>query len=126
MKEIIYILAGALSLALVRPFYDFLLKIIENFKNNRQAQPVESVTPFVTHAQLATTKTEIYNDITGIIKDAKEEFATKESVTALKEDFRDVKKKVEDMTVVMSSVDKTLAIMADRQKRREGDCKEHD
>lgn len=123
MKEIIYILAGAVSLALVKPFYDFLLKIIDNFRNRPQQQ-IDNVTPFVTHAQLATTKTEIYNDITGIIKDAKEEFATKESVTALKEDFRDVKKKVEDMTVVMTSVDKTLAIMADRQKRRAGDCEE--
>ena len=120
MKEIIYILAGAVSLALVKPFYDFLLKIIDNFKN----KPTETVTPFVTHPQLATMKTEIYNDVTTIIDKTCEKMASKESVDNLKDSFDEVKKKVEGMSVIMASVDKTLAIFADRQKRREGDCKD--
>lgn len=124
MKELIYILAGAVGLVLVKPFYDFILKLIENIRSNKEVKSTEGVSPFVTHAQLATTKTEIYNDITGIIKDAKSEFATKESVDALRQDFKDVKADVKAMSVIMTAVDKTMAVMADRQKRREGDCKE--
>lgn len=124
MKELIYILAGAVSLMLVKPFYEFILKLIDNARSNKETKETESVSPFVTHAQLATTKTEIYNDITGIIKDAKSEFATKESVDALRQDFKDVKADVKAMSVIMTAVDKTMAVMADRQKRREGDCKE--
>lgn len=124
MKEIIYLLAGAVSLALVKPFYDFILRLIDNVRLNKEPKSPEAVSPFVTHAQLASTKTEIYNDITGIIKDAKSEFATKESVDALRQDFKDVKADVKAMSVIMTAVDKTMAVMADRQKRREGDCKE--
>ena len=124
MKELIYILAGAVSLMLVKPFYEFILKLIDNARSNKEPKETESVSPFVTHAQLATTKTEIYNDITGIIKEAKSEFATKESVDALRQDFKDVKADVKAMSVIMTAVDKTMAVMADRQKRREGDCKE--
>lgn len=124
MKEIIYLLAGAVSLALVKPFYDFILRLIDNVRSNKEPKSPEAVSPFVTHAQLASTKTEIYNDITGIIKDAKSEFATKESVDALRQDFKDVKADVKAMSVIMTAVDKTMAVMADRQKRREGDCKE--
>ena len=124
MKELIYILAGALSLALIKPFYEFILKLIDNARSNKETKSVEDATPFVTHTQLAATKTEIYNDITGIIKDAKSEFATKESVDALRQDFKDVKADVKAMSVIMTAVDKTMAVMADRQKRREGDCKE--
>jgi len=125
MKELIYIVAGAFCLALVKPFYDFILKLIDNMRSNKDAKSVDTVSPFVTHEQLSETKTAIYNDITGIIKDAKNEFATKESVDALRQDFRDVKADVKAMSVIMTAVDKTMAVMADRQKRREGDCKEN-
>ena len=81
---VVVIILGVFGI-LVRDFFKWLNCLL------KKESGIET-SPFVTHCQLASTKSEIYNDVTEIIERTKNEMATKESVSALREDFKEVKK----------------------------------
>ena len=56
---------------------------------------IVSVGIFTTPKQLSDTKDKIYDDIDRKLKAQEEKFATKEIVNSLKQDFEDVKKKID-------------------------------
>ncbi len=56
---------------------------------------IVSVGIFTTPKQLSDTKDKIYDDIDRKLKEQEEKFATKEIVNSLKEDFEEVKKKID-------------------------------
>lgn len=56
---------------------------------------IVSVGIFTTPKQLSETKDKIYDDIDRKLKEQEEKFATKEIVNSLKQDFEDVKKKID-------------------------------
>ena len=100
---------------LIRDFFKWLNGFI------KKSSDIE-IPPYVTHTQLASTKSEIYNDVTEIIEKTKNELATKESVNLLREDFKEVKKNVEGQTTILNEIKISLAVMAESQKqRRNGD-----
>jgi hypothetical protein len=56
---------------------------------------IVSIGIFTTPKQLSDTKDKIYDDIDRKLKEQEEKFATKEIVNSLKQDFEEVKKKID-------------------------------
>ena len=108
----ICLVVGVVVTAFSKQLFKFFKDI---FENKSQSTPI---IPYVTHEQLAQKTTKIYDDFACELKTAKSEMATKESVKDLKEDVSEVKKKVDAMTVTLSSIDKNLAVLSSVVERR--------
>ena len=113
MENIIHSVGIAIALiiaACLKPIFDY-------FKNSRVDEK-QSPEMYVTQIQLATTRSQIYTDISNEIKCVKSEMATKESLENMKENFEDLKENINEMQKDIKSMNENVIVLTTLLERR--------